>query len=70
MFNSVEAISAKYLTAKKLSGGTRKEYNSTVTKWTAWGNGFVKMIPVGNCESCRRKGGATVIASGDHESWL
>ena len=30
MSNSVEAISAKYLTAKKLSGGT---------KWTAWGNG-------------------------------
>ena len=39
MSNSVEAISAKYLTAKKLSGGTRKEYKSTVAKWTAWGNG-------------------------------
>ena len=39
MSNSVEVIAAKYLTAKKLSGGTRKEYNSTVTKWTAWGNG-------------------------------
>ena len=39
MSNSVETISVKYLTAKKLSGGTRKEYKSTVTKWTAWGNG-------------------------------
>ncbi len=39
MSNSVEAISVKYLTTKKLSGGTRKEYKSTVTKWTAWGNG-------------------------------
>ena len=29
----------KHLTTKKLSGGTRKEYKSTVTKWTAWGNG-------------------------------
>ena len=36
---SLEAVSAKYLTAKKLSGGTRKEYKSTITKWTAWGNG-------------------------------
>ena len=39
MSNSVESISAKYLTAKKLSGGTRKEYKSTITKWTAGGNG-------------------------------
>ncbi len=39
MSNSVEAISVKYLTTKKLSGGTRKEYKSTFTKWTAWGNG-------------------------------
>ncbi len=39
MSNSVETISEKYLTAKKLSGGTRKKYKSTVTKWTAWGNG-------------------------------
>ncbi|MCS7468614.1 hypothetical protein NZK35_18325 [Stieleria sp. ICT_E10.1] len=39
MSNSVETISVKYLTTKKLSGGTRKEYKSTVTKWTAWGNG-------------------------------
>jgi hypothetical protein len=36
---SLEAVSAKYLTAKKLSGGTRKEYKSTITKWTAWGKG-------------------------------
>ena len=39
MSNCLETISAKYLTAKKLSGGTRKEYKSTVTKWTTWGNG-------------------------------
>ena len=39
MSNSFEAISAKYLAAKKLSGGTRKEYKSTVTKWTDWGKG-------------------------------
>ena len=39
MSNSVETIAAKYLIAKKLSGGTRKEYKSTVTKWTIWGNG-------------------------------
>jgi hypothetical protein len=36
---SLEAVSAKYLTAKKLSGGSRKEYKSTITKWTAWGKG-------------------------------
>lgn len=36
---SLEAVAAKYLTAKKLSGGTRKEYKSTITRWTAWGNG-------------------------------
>ena len=36
---SIETVSAKYLTAKKLSGGTRKEYKSTVTKWLTWGNG-------------------------------
>ena len=34
-----ESVSVKYLTTKKLSGGTRKEYKSTVTKWTAWGTG-------------------------------
>ncbi len=34
MSNSVEAISVKYLTTKKLSGGTRKKYKSTVTKWS------------------------------------
>ena len=39
MSNSVEVIAAKYLTKKKLSGVTPKEYKSTVTKWTAWGNG-------------------------------
>lgn len=36
---SLETVSAKYLTAKKLSGGTRKEYKSTITKWVAWGKG-------------------------------
>jgi hypothetical protein len=36
---SFEAASAKYLTAKKLSGGTRKEYKSTITKWITWGKG-------------------------------
>ena len=36
---SLEAVSAKYLTAKKLSGGTRKEYKSNITKWIAWGKG-------------------------------
>jgi site-specific recombinase XerD len=39
MSNSLEAVSAKYLTAKKLSGGTRKEYKLTIKKWVAWGNG-------------------------------
>ena len=34
---SFESVSVKYLAAKKLSGGTRKEYKSTITKWTAWG---------------------------------
>ena len=36
---SLEAVSAKYLTADNLSGGSRKEYKSTITKWTVWGNG-------------------------------
>jgi hypothetical protein len=36
---SLQAASAKYLTAKKLSGGTRKEYKSTITKWITWGKG-------------------------------
>ena len=34
---SLEAVSAKYLTAKKPSGGTRKESESTITKWITWG---------------------------------
>ena len=38
---SFESVSVKYLAAKKLSGGTRKEYKSTITKWTAWGSGVV-----------------------------
>lgn len=37
MSNSLEAILAKYLTAKKLSGRTRKEYRSMAAKWDAWG---------------------------------
>lgn len=36
---SFESVSVKYLAAKKLSGGTRKEYKSTITKWAAWGSG-------------------------------
>ena len=43
---SFEAASAKYLTAKKLSGGTRKEYKSTITKWITWGEG-VDVDPIG-----------------------
>ena len=42
---SLESVSAKYLTAKKLFGGSRKEYKSTITKWTAWGNG-VDLDPI------------------------
>ncbi len=30
---SLEKTAEKYLVAKKLSAGTRKEYRSTVTKW-------------------------------------
>lgn len=33
---SLETVVAKYLAAKKLSGGTQKEYKSTVTKWLSW----------------------------------
>ena len=33
---SLETVVAKYLDAKKLSGGTRKEYKSTIAKWLAW----------------------------------
>jgi hypothetical protein len=36
---SVEKVAEKYLVAKKLSAGTRKEYRATVTKWMAWGKG-------------------------------
>jgi hypothetical protein len=36
---SLEIVAEKYLVAKKLSAGTRKEYRSTVTKWLAWGQG-------------------------------
>ncbi|QDV87387.1 hypothetical protein [Stieleria magnilauensis] len=36
---SLETVSVKYLAAKKLSAGSRKEYRSTVSKWTTWGNG-------------------------------
>ena len=33
---SLETVVVKYLDAKKLSGGTRKEYKSTIAKWLAW----------------------------------
>jgi hypothetical protein len=33
---SLETVVAKYLDAKKLFGGTRKEYKSTIAKWLAW----------------------------------
>ena len=36
---SLERVAEKYLVAKKLSEGTRKEYRSTVTKWLSWGQG-------------------------------
>jgi hypothetical protein len=36
---SLEKVAEKYLVAKKLSAGTRKEYRSTVTKWLSWGQG-------------------------------
>ena len=36
---SLERVAEKYLVAKKLSEGTRKEYRSTVTKWLSWGHG-------------------------------
>ena len=36
---SLESVATKYLTAKKLSGGTRKEYKLTISKWIAWGEG-------------------------------
>ena len=36
---SLERVAEKYLVAKKLSEGTRKECRSTVTKWLSWGQG-------------------------------
>ncbi len=33
---SLETVVVKYLDARKLSGGTRKEYKSTTAKWLAW----------------------------------
>ena len=39
MSHSFESVAAKYLTAKKLSSGTRKEYRGAVAKWTVWGKG-------------------------------
>jgi integrase len=33
---SLETVVVKYLAAKRFSGGTRKEYKSTVAKWVAW----------------------------------
>lgn len=36
---SLEKVAEKYLVAKKLAAGTRKEYRSTVTKWLSWGKG-------------------------------
>lgn len=36
---SLESVATKYLTAKKLSGGTRREYKSTISKWVTWGHG-------------------------------
>jgi hypothetical protein len=36
---SLESVAAKYLTTKKLSSGTCKEYRGTVAKWTSWGKG-------------------------------
>ena len=36
---TLETVAAKYLAAKKLSSGTRKEYRGTVAKWVAWGRG-------------------------------
>jgi hypothetical protein len=34
---TLENVVVKYLTSKKLSAGTCKEYRSTATKWLAWG---------------------------------
>ena len=35
----LENVVEKYLTAKKLSAGTCKEYRATANKWVAWGKG-------------------------------
>ncbi len=43
---SLETVVIKYLGAKKLSGGTRKEYKSTLAKWLSWGKG----VDVGEIE--------------------
>jgi hypothetical protein len=37
---SLETVVVKYLDARNLSGGTRKEYKSTIAKWLAW-EGYV-----------------------------
>jgi len=42
----LETVFIHYLKAKKLSGGTRKEYKSTLAKWLAWG----KDIEIGSIE--------------------
>ena len=36
---TLENVVIKYLSAKKLSSGTCKEYRSTATKWITWGKG-------------------------------
>ncbi len=36
MSTSLETVVVNYLEAKKLSGGTRKEYRSTLAKWLTW----------------------------------
>ena len=43
---SLENVAERYLTARKLSSGTQKEYRSTITKWTAWGQG-VEVVQIG-----------------------
>ena len=35
----LENVAEEYLSSRKLSSGTRKEYRSTVTKWIVWGQG-------------------------------
>ncbi|MBL8851607.1 MAG: phage integrase N-terminal SAM-like domain-containing protein, partial [Planctomycetaceae bacterium] len=36
---TLEKVAEKYLVAKSLADGTRKEYRSTVTNWVEWGQG-------------------------------